>query len=85
MGKVERLEMLCPCLLDLGISREIVTIAAWLPVHESLRTEVRSVLLHVTPWAKPKHSYEKPSREAPRQQEQVANFTAATERGREGQ
>ena len=38
--KVERPEMMCPCLIDLGISRETVTIAARLQVQGSLWAEV---------------------------------------------
>lgn len=53
--KVERPGMMCPCLLDLGISRETVTIAAQLQVQGSLWTEVQSVLLNIiTLWTEPK-------------------------------
>lgn len=52
--KVERPEMICPCLIDLGTSRETVTIAAQVQVQGSLWAEVRSVLLNITLWTEPK-------------------------------
>lgn len=82
--KVERPEMLCPCLIDLGISRETVTIAAQLPVRGSLRYEVFCLISPLGLSQSPECSCEKPSRVAQRQQEWIRNFTAATERGREG-
>lgn len=51
---VERPEMMRPCLIDLGISREAVTIAAQLQVQGSLQAEVQSVALNITPWTEPR-------------------------------
>lgn len=46
--------MMWPCLIDLGISRENVTIAAQLQVQGWLWAEVWSVLLNIASWTEPK-------------------------------
>lgn len=79
--------MMCPCLTDLSISREVVTTAAQLQAQGSLWAEVQSVCF-VSPLGlsqRPECSCEKPSRAAQSQQEWIMNFTAATEQGKEGQ
>lgn len=83
--KVERSGMMCLCLTDLSISREVVTTAARLQDHCMLRYKVFCFVSPLGLSQSPECSCEKPSRVAQRQQEWIMNFTAATEQGKEGQ